>query len=91
MILVDQFLHNIYRHTIYICPGDVCACSVVDAGHDWLSTLVPEVECLLVPCLILTHQENLSDQKACLEIYERLEPRLPPNLPFNIPRVSPDH
>lgn len=79
MILVDQFPRNIYRHTVHMYDGDKRARAIVDAGHDWLETLAPE-ECLFVPCLIMTHQEDIKDQKYCLEFYERLEPRLPSEL-----------
>ncbi|KAF2178369.1 EF-hand [Zopfia rhizophila CBS 207.26] len=52
---------------------------IVDAGHDWLRELKPE-ECFSVPCLILTHPENIKDQQACLRFYSKLEPLLPTEL-----------
>lgn len=74
MILTDQFPRNIYRHTIHMYDGDKRARSLVDK-HDWVATLKPE-ECLFVPCLVFTHQEDLGDQKLCLEFYEKVEPLL---------------
>jgi uncharacterized protein (DUF924 family)/Ca2+-binding EF-hand superfamily protein len=79
MILVDQFPRNIFRHTVEMFAGDARARRIVDSGHDWLAVLRPE-ECLFVPCLILTHQENLADQEQCVEFFSRLEPRLDKSL-----------
>lgn len=80
MILIDQFPRNIYRHTVRSFAGDMISRDMVyNSGHDWLQTLTPE-ECLFVPCLILTHQENVEDQDYCLEFYNSLEPLLPPSL-----------
>ena len=75
MILIDQFPRNIYRHTVEMFAGDHRARQIVSCGHDWLSVLRPE-ECLFIPCLILTHQENLADQEMCVEFFGRLEPKL---------------
>jgi uncharacterized protein (DUF924 family)/Ca2+-binding EF-hand superfamily protein len=80
MILIDQFPRNIYRHTVRSFAGDAMAQNMVyNSGHDWLQVLAPE-ECLFVPCLILTHQEDIEDQNYCLEFYDALEPHLPPSL-----------
>jgi Ca2+-binding EF-hand superfamily protein/uncharacterized protein (DUF924 family) len=79
MILLDQFPRNIYRHTVDMYAGDAPGRAIVDAGHDWLSVLKPE-ECLFVPCLILTHQENVQDQQACMRFWSKLEPHLPTEL-----------
>lgn len=79
MILVDQFPRNIYRHTARSFDGDKIARGIVDAGFKWLDVLKPE-ECLFVPCLIMTHQENLADQALGLQFYDTLEPRLPSEL-----------
>lgn len=79
MILLDQFPRNVYRHTVDMYAGDESARMIVDAGHDWLKELKPE-ECLFVPCLILTHQENVGDQQACLRFWNKLEPLLPTEL-----------
>jgi uncharacterized protein (DUF924 family) len=79
MILLDQFPRDVYRHTVEMYAGDKDARSIVDAGHDWLKELKPE-ECLFVPCLILTHQENVSDQQACLRFWNKLQPLLPTEL-----------
>jgi uncharacterized protein (DUF924 family) len=80
MILIDQFPRNIYRHTVRSFAGDTRSREMVyHSGHDWLQALAPE-ECVFVPCLILTHQENIEDQDYCLKFYESLEPLLPPSL-----------
>jgi uncharacterized protein (DUF924 family)/Ca2+-binding EF-hand superfamily protein len=80
MILIDQFPRNIYRHTVRSFAGDKMSRNMVyNSGHDWLQALTPE-ECLFVPCLILTHQENIQDQDYCLKFYDSLEPLLPPSL-----------
>jgi uncharacterized protein (DUF924 family) len=80
MILIDQFPRNIYRHTVRSFAGDARSREMVyHSGHDWLQALTPE-ECVFVPCLILTHQENIEDQDYCLKFYESLEPLLPPSL-----------
>jgi uncharacterized protein (DUF924 family)/Ca2+-binding EF-hand superfamily protein len=80
MILIDQFPRNIYRHTVRSFAGDKMSRNMVyNSGHDWLQALTPE-ECLFVPCLVLTHQENIQDQDYCLEFYDALEPLLPPSL-----------
>lgn len=80
MILVDQFPRNIYRHTVKsFVPGDNIARGIAYTGHNWLDLLRPE-ECIFVPCLIMTHQENLADQKFGLDFYKTLEPHLPPEL-----------
>lgn len=80
MILIDQFPRNIYRHTVRSFAGDKMSRDMVyNSGHDWLRDLTPE-ECLFVPCLILTHQENVEDQDYCLEFYDSLEPLLPSSL-----------
>lgn len=79
MILVDQFPRNIYRHTVDMYAGDAPGRAIVDVGHDWLKELKPE-ECLFVPCLILTHRENVADQQACMRFWNKLEPHLPTEL-----------
>ncbi|KAG4436484.1 hypothetical protein IFR05_008025 [Cadophora sp. M221] len=79
MILVDQFPRNIYRHTVNSFSGDKMARSIVDAPHEWLKVLQPE-ECVFVPCLIMTHQENLEDQERGVRFYHQLEPSLPAEL-----------
>ncbi len=75
MILLDQFPRNLYRHTIHMYDGDKKAMQMVAQGHDWQASLSPE-ECLFMPCLILTHQENLDAQKQCVSYYEKIEPYL---------------
>lgn len=75
MILLDQFPRNLYRHTIHMYDGDKKAMELVACGHDWQADLTPE-ECLFMPCLILTHQENLDAQKHCVAYYEKIEPHL---------------
>lgn len=77
MILTDQFPRNMYRHTVQMYSGDQKSMEILARGHDWTTKLTPE-ECLFVPCLILTHQENLEDQKQCVEYYERIESDLMP-------------
>jgi Ca2+-binding EF-hand superfamily protein/uncharacterized protein (DUF924 family) len=79
MILLDQFPRNMYRHQVDMYAGDAPGRAIVDAGHDWLKVLKPE-ECLFVPCLILTHQENVKDQQACMRFWSKLEPHLPTEL-----------
>ena len=79
MILVDQFPRSIFRHTARSFDGDAAARRIVDTSHDWLTTLKPE-ECLFVPCLIMTHQENVEDQRAGVQFYEKLEGLLPTEL-----------
>jgi Ca2+-binding EF-hand superfamily protein len=79
MILIDQFPRNIYRHTIHSFDGDKMARTIVDAPHDWLNVLAPE-ECIFVPCLIMTHQENVEDQQWGVDFYHQLEPKLPTEL-----------
>lgn len=79
MILVDQFPRNVYRHTIHSFDGDKMARTIVDAPHDWLKVLKPE-ECIFVPCLIMTHQENLDSQQRGVDFYDKLEPLLPSEL-----------
>lgn len=75
MILLDQFPRNLYRHTVHMYDGDKKAMQMVSSGHDWQASLTPE-ECLFMPCLILTHQENLDAQKQCVSYYEKIEPYL---------------
>lgn len=75
MILVDQFPRNIFRHTVDMYRGADKAAEIIRAGHDWAATLTPE-ECLFVPCIILTHCEDLAYQDDCLAHYEKLEPDL---------------
>jgi uncharacterized protein (DUF924 family)/Ca2+-binding EF-hand superfamily protein len=80
MILIDQFPRNIYRHTIRMFAGDSMSKDMVySGGHDWLRVLKPE-ECIFVPCLVMTHHENLDDQEYGLRFYDSLEPLLPPSL-----------
>jgi uncharacterized protein (DUF924 family)/Ca2+-binding EF-hand superfamily protein len=79
MILVDQFPRNIYRHTVHSFDGDTMARKIVDESHDWLQLLKPE-ECIFVPCLIMTHQEDLNSQERGVEFYNSLEDRLPSEL-----------
>jgi uncharacterized protein (DUF924 family) len=79
MILVDQFPRNIYRHTVHSFDGDKKARTIVNAPHDWLRVLEPE-ECIFVPCLIMTHQENVNDQQWGVNFYGSLEPLLPTDL-----------
>lgn len=63
MILIDQFPRNLYRHTIRMFAGDSMSKDMVyPGGHDWLRVLKPE-ECIFVPYLVMTHQENLTDQE----------------------------
>ncbi|KAF2671020.1 EF-hand [Microthyrium microscopicum] len=78
MILVDQFPRNIYRHTIQSFAGDRMARKIVDE-HQWLEVLKPE-ECIFVPCLIMTHQENVEYQQWGVTFYNSLEPLLPSEL-----------
>jgi Ca2+-binding EF-hand superfamily protein len=68
-----------YRHTVEMYAGDESGRAIVETGHDWLNVLKPE-ECLFIPCLILTHQENVADQQACLRFWSKLEPLLPTEL-----------
>ena len=75
MILVDQFPRNLYRHTVHMYDGDKKAMEIVAQGHDWQAELTPE-ECLFMPCLILTHQEEFAAQKQCVTYYEQIEPHL---------------
>jgi Ca2+-binding EF-hand superfamily protein len=49
--------------------------TIVDAPHDWLNVLTPE-ECIFVPCLIMTHQENVAGQEQGVAFYNKLEPKL---------------
>ena len=79
MILVDQFPRNIYRYTVQSFAGDKIARTIVDEAHDWLHDLKPE-ECIFVPCLIMTHQENVVDQEWGLRFYYKLEHLLPTEL-----------
>ncbi len=79
MILVDQFPRNLYRNTVRSFAGDGLARQIAYTDHQWLDVLKPE-ECLFVPCLVMTHQENLADQKYGLAFYERLETLLPSEL-----------
>jgi len=75
MILVDQFPRNLYRHTVHMYDGDQKAMELVDQGYNWQAELTTE-ECLFMPCLILTHQENLDAQKYCVAYYDTIEPQL---------------
>lgn len=75
MILVEQFPRNLYRHTVHMYDGDKKSMQIVAQRHDWQAELTPE-ECLFVPCLILTHQEDLDAHKQCVNYYERIEPHL---------------
>lgn len=77
MILLDQFPRNLYRHTVQMYSGDRKAMQIVAQKHDWQAELTPE-EYLFVPCLILTHQENLEAQNQCVSYYDKVEPLLPP-------------
>jgi uncharacterized protein (DUF924 family)/Ca2+-binding EF-hand superfamily protein len=79
MILVDQFPRNIYRHTVQSFAGDKIARTIINAPHHWLQVLEPE-ECIFVPCLIMTHQENIDDQDWGVKFYDNLEPMLPSEL-----------
>jgi uncharacterized protein (DUF924 family)/Ca2+-binding EF-hand superfamily protein len=79
MILIDQFPRNIYRHTIHSFDGDKMARTIVDMPHDWINVLAPE-ECIFVPCLIMTHQENVFDQERGVAFYNKLEEKLPTEL-----------
>jgi uncharacterized protein (DUF924 family) len=80
MILIDQFPRNIYRHTTHMFAGDPMSKDMVySSKHDWLRMLKPE-ECIFVPCLIMTHQENFADQEYGLRFYASLEPLLLPSL-----------
>lgn len=79
MILIDQFPRNVYRHTVRAFDGALASRKLVEIGHDWLKVLRPE-HCIFVPCLILTHQESVPHQRACLDFYEKLEPLLPSEL-----------
>ncbi|KAN0090544.1 EF-hand [Hyaloscypha variabilis] len=79
MILVDQFPRNIYRHTVQSFAGHKIARTIVDEAHDWLHDLKPE-ECIFVPCLIMTHQENVVDQEWGLRFYYKSEHLLPTEL-----------
>lgn len=79
MILVDQFPRNIYRHTVHSFDGDMAARAIAISRDDWLDVLTPE-ECIFVPCLIMTHQENVDDQETGMRFYETLEHKLPTEL-----------
>lgn len=75
MILVDQFPRNLYRNNVRSFAGDSLARGIAYTDHQWLNVLKPE-ECIFVPCLVMTHQEDLTDQKYGLNFYEKLEPLL---------------
>lgn len=75
MILVDQFPRNIYRHTVRMYDGDKKAMEIVAQGLNWQEELTPE-QCLFMPCLVLTHQEDLEAQQSCVAYYEKIEPNL---------------
>ena len=75
MILVDQFPRNLYRNNVRSFAGDSLARKIAYSDHQWLDVLKPE-ECLFMPCLVMTHQEDLADQRYGLNFYEKLEPLL---------------
>jgi uncharacterized protein (DUF924 family)/Ca2+-binding EF-hand superfamily protein len=79
MILVDQFPRNLYRNNVRSFAGDRLAREIAYIDHQWLDVLKPE-ECLFIPCLVMTHQEDLTDQNYGIEFYEKLEPLLPTEL-----------
>ncbi|KAE9365747.1 hypothetical protein N431DRAFT_472344 [Stipitochalara longipes BDJ] len=79
MILIHQFPQNIYRYTVQSFAGDKIARTIVDAPHYWLHNLDPE-ECIFVPCLIMTHQENVADQEWGVQFYNNLKSLLPAKL-----------
>lgn len=79
MILIDQFPRNVYRDRVNMFDGDKKARKIVDAKHDWPNVLKPE-ERIFVPCLILTHQEDVKDQQLCVEEYMKFEALLPSGL-----------
>ena len=74
-ILVDQFPRNIYRHTIGMFAGDKMARELVNAHSNWTHLLSSE-QCIFLPCLVLTHQEDVDDQRNCVDLFKQLEPRL---------------
>jgi len=86
VILLDQFPRNIYRHKPSMYCGDLAAQELVTKTiyHNhikYLSTL----ECIFMPCLVLTHSENIQLQELCLKIWHtNVENRLPKDDPLNI-------
>jgi len=86
IILLDQFPRNMYRHSPKMYDTDQKAQGIVAKAvyynhHKYLTPL----ECIFMPCLVLTHAENIHLQEMCVEIWNHyVQPQLPPGNPFFI-------
>lgn len=76
MILVDQFPRNIYRNTKDMYCGQEISQRILAQCHAW--NLMPPVQQLFVPALILTHMEDMAAQRRCVQWFDRLREELPP-------------
>jgi len=84
IILLDQFPRNIYRHKPEMYASDYKAQGIVAqilylGHHRYLSPL----HAVFMPCLVLTHAENVHLQKLCVTIWNHyVQKKLKPNDPL---------
>lgn len=82
VILLDQFRRNIYRNTPQMYDCDAKCRTLLDralrlgAG----GSLTAEEKIFL--CLVLTHSENIEDQRRCLREWEKVEAKLASDSPL---------
>ena len=78
LILLDQVPRNIYRHTRNMYAGDSKALAIVMKAfyYQHFKHLTP-IQCIFLPCLVLTHSESLYCQQLCLDVWTNfVKPRL---------------
>ena len=78
LILLDQVPRNIYRHTRNMYSGDSKALAIVMKAfyYQHFKHLTP-LQCIFLPCLVLTHSESVYSQQLCLDVWKNfVEPRL---------------
>ena len=78
LILLDQVPRNIYRHSTDMYSGDSKALAIVMQAfyYQHFKHLSP-IQCVFLPCLVLTHSESVYCQCLCLDVWTNfVEPRL---------------
>jgi uncharacterized protein (DUF924 family) len=70
LILLDQVPRNTYRHSMKMYAGDTKALAIVMKAfyYQHFKHLTP-IQCIFLPCLVLTHSESVYCQQLCLDVW----------------------
>jgi uncharacterized protein (DUF924 family) len=84
IILLDQFRRNMFRESAEMYDADAyCLTQVKRAIRQGVIDKLRLTE-RVFPCLVLTHSENIEDQRLCMEEWRKVEAVLAPTDPLRI-------